>query len=559
MNICQYCNKDLSSKYYLQKHEKICIKERLADNFTCQYCDKVLSSKQSFQKHEKTCKNKDILKCQHCDKLLTSNSYLEKHEKTCKHNKETLTRQELEDKLKVTRQELEDKLKVTRQEFEEKLKVTEQHLEKQKLKEQYDKKELSLLNSEKIDIKIKYEKEINDLKKINNEYIQFNKETLKSVVKTNTELSKKTNINITGSRIITNTINTSIPLTVEVSKKILANVFKYHQNVIDNDDDDNLITSNAEMVNVMYMTNDLNKILAVTDTSRNILKYNIIDEKTNEIKTIKDPKGKCAVSYLIDNNIEELQNIAGSASVKRAFIVKVMNKDTTTNAPDFFPILNKYGKSIEYFTAISNKDASIIEDLGIQLVKKSLYKDHKEINDQKEEIKEDILLKCQNVIMKLKIYTEDNYQDILTGNAFQVNIWLRAALKELNVIKEWYVSDSLYGTLCERRSEDYIAIKDDEDGYVKLSNFEVMRMLKMIMFSKLPNYDNIGIDGYVEKYMKWLCKSYNTIYKNMDDELKENIIQQSIDQMKKNITMYNLDFDNDKEELFKNWIKIISG
>ena len=525
MNKCEYCNKQLSSKYYLQTHKKTC-KDRIEeDSFKCQYCDKILSSKYFLQTHEKTCKGS--FNCQYCDKNLGTNQTLQNHEKTCKNN--------ILKKQKKTRKELE----------QENEKITSE-LEKQKLKEQYDKKEL-------LESKIRYEKEINELKKINNEYIQFNNETLKTVVKTNTELSKKTNININGPRIITNTINNnSQPLTVEVAKKILDGVFKYHKENIDNDDFENLITSNVELVNALYMSDDLSKILKLTDPSRNTLKYNIMDEDTNEIKVIKDPKGKLVANYLVDNNIIEFKNMAGSTSVKREFVVNVMNKAPPHNAEHYFPVLDKYGKSIEYFNSMSNKTPSVIEDFGIQLAKKSFCKDHKEMNDQKAVENKDVLMKCQNVIMKLKIYTDVNYQDILVGNTFKVNIWLRAALKELKIMKEWYVSDSLNGTVRERRSEDYILIKDG-DVEVKLTNFDVMRMLQIIMKPKLPSGDGIG--EYIEKYIKWVHKSFNNLYKNIEEDIKDSIMDLSIEQMKKNIAMYNLDFE--KEDLV--WINIISG
>jgi hypothetical protein len=541
MNTCQYCNKCLSSKYYLQTHENTCKNRTEEVIFKCQYCEKILSSKCYLQSHENSCK--DDFSCQYCDKNLGTKQSLKNHEKMCHHNKE-------KQETKKTKKELVQE--------NETLKI---ELKEQKLKEQYDKKEMATMNSLKIEVKLRYEKEINELKKINNEYVQFNKETLKSVVKTNTELSKKPNININGQRINNTTINTSQPLTVEVAKKILDNVFKYHQEVIDNDAD-NLITSNAEMISALYMTDDLSNILKLTDSSRNTLKFNIIDEETNEIKSVKDPKGKLVVNYLIDNNIIELQNIAESTSVKKKFITTVMNKEPAQNAPNYFPVLNKYGRSIEYFNAISNKEPGMIDDLGIQIAKKSMskdQKDHKELNDQKEKSKEDVLLKCQNMIMKLKIYTADNYQDILVGNTFKVNIWLRAALKELGVVKEWYVSDSMYGTVKERRSEDYLLLKSDDESIVKLNSFDVMRMLKIVMITKLPNIENIGIGEYVEKYIKWIQKSYNNLYKNIDEETKELILEQTIEQMKKNIVMYNLDFENDKETLLKNWINIISG
>ena len=451
---CQYCDKLLGTKQTLQNHEKTCTSVK--EEFRCQYCEKILISNQTLQNHEKIC-NENI--CQYCNKILVTKQNLQKHENVCKKNEEKnttkKTKKEIEEKLK----EIEEKLKKTEQE-NEKLKEMEQLKEdKQKLKEQFDKKEIANLNNEKNDIKFRYEKEINELKKINNEYIQFNKETLKSVVKTNTELSKKPNININGGQRINNTtINTSQPLTVEVAKKILDNVCKYHQEVLDSDSD-NLITSNAEMIDALYMTDDLSKILKLTDSSRNTLKFNIIDEKTNEIKSVKDPKGKLVANYLIDNNIIEIQNIAESASVKKKFIITVMNKEPAQNAQNYFPVLNKYGKSIEYFNLISTKEPNTIDDLGIQIAKKSMSKDHKEMNDQKDAKDDDVLLKCQNSIMKLRIYTENNYQDILTGNTFAVNIWLRTALKEIKVLKEWYVSDI--------RVEDYILIKGDKEEDIR--------------------------------------------------------------------------------------------
>ena len=573
MNTCQYCKKLLSSKYYLQTHEKTCVNNK-NEEFKCQYCENLMSTNQTLKTHEKTCTEKEEFRCQYCEKLLLTKQTWEKHEEKCKElklncnycNKVLRTKQNLkkhektckqnkdtEETKKEIKEEIKEETKKTKKELKEKLKEIEEQnikitsdLEKQKLKEQFDKKEISNLNNEKNEVKFRYEKELNELKKINSEFLQMNKETLKSVIKTNTDLSKKpNNINISG-RITT--INNNNCLSVETSKKILSDFFAYYKEVIENDDVDNIITSNADMINALYLTNDLKKILTVTDPSRNVLKYNIIDEN-NEMKTIKDPRGKYAAKYLIDNNQYELKNIIGATSDKKKFVAIVMNKGDPQNASNFFPILDKYGQSLSYFMSISNKDTLVLEDLGLQLVKKSLYKDHKEINDQKEE-DTDVLLKCQNTIMKLKIYTENNYQDILTGNTFAVNIWLRAALKELKVLKEWYVSDI--------RVEDYILLKDDKESAegVRLHSFDVMRMLQMIM---KPNLEDTGLGKYVEKYIKWLCKSYNKIYKNIDEDTRELIIEQAVEQMKKNIILYNRDFETEKEEVLKNWMNVIRG
>jgi hypothetical protein len=547
MNICKYCNKHLSSKCYLQIHETTCKEDNIV--FKCQHCDKVLSSKCYLQKHEKNCESIKCLKCNFCDIILGTNQTLQKHEKTCikKEPKEEKIKKETKKNLK----------KETKKELEEKVKLLEYNNEKQKVKELLDSKiryEKELLDSkirsekELLDSKIKYEKEIAELKKINNEHIQFNKETLKTVVKTNTELSKKPNINITGAVVNNNTVNTSF-LSVDVSKKIGSDLFKYYKEVIDSDDNDHIITSNADMINAIYMNDDLNKILKLTDTSRNILKYSIIDDKTQEVKTVKDPKGKLVANYLIDANLEEFQNILQATTVKEKFVVKLMKKSPEPMASNFIPLIDKYGKSILYFNLITNKDPVLICDLGLQIAKKSYYKDHKEMNDQKAVENKDILLTVQNVIMKLKIYTENNFQEILVGNIFATNIWLRTALKELKVIKEWYVGD--------QRSDDFILLKNDIDTDVRLNNFDTMRMLQIVMRPKLPNSENIGIDGHIEKYMKWLYKSFNNLYKNMSEELKESIFEQSIDQMKKNIVMYNLDFDIHKEDISR--INIIRG
>lgn len=80
--ICQYCNKEYSSKSNLIKHQtttKKCLniqksmKVKISDNILCQYCERVFINKQAMIKHENICKTKkyeiqtlkaDLEKCQ---------------------------------------------------------------------------------------------------------------------------------------------------------------------------------------------------------------------------------------------------------------------------------------------------------------------------------------------------------------------------------------------------------------------------------------------------------------------------------------------------------------
>ena len=79
--ICRHCNKQLSSKYYLQTHEKICTQTKVPITDVCQYCSKTFT--QSLKNHEKICPERKF-ECKHCSKLLGSKQSLQNHEKKCK-------------------------------------------------------------------------------------------------------------------------------------------------------------------------------------------------------------------------------------------------------------------------------------------------------------------------------------------------------------------------------------------------------------------------------------------------------------------------------------------
>jgi len=88
---CQFCDKALSQKYYLDKHEKICKKNPNKDNqmLICRFCSKALANyKHNLIVHEISCKqnpNREeyLLSCQFCNKKFNK-FYLTAHKKTCK-------------------------------------------------------------------------------------------------------------------------------------------------------------------------------------------------------------------------------------------------------------------------------------------------------------------------------------------------------------------------------------------------------------------------------------------------------------------------------------------
>ena len=59
-NICDICNKILSTKASLNLHIKVgtCSKKIDIKKFTCEYCEKLLSSKQMLQYHIESCNKK---------------------------------------------------------------------------------------------------------------------------------------------------------------------------------------------------------------------------------------------------------------------------------------------------------------------------------------------------------------------------------------------------------------------------------------------------------------------------------------------------------------------
>uniref|UniRef100_A0A6C0E4J8 C2H2-type domain-containing protein n=1 Tax=viral metagenome TaxID=1070528 RepID=A0A6C0E4J8_9ZZZZ len=70
--ICEYCKNDYYDKSTLKKHQKtskFCIKIQIEKNesininkFICNFCNKELSTKQSLDRHIKVCKSKKIMK-----------------------------------------------------------------------------------------------------------------------------------------------------------------------------------------------------------------------------------------------------------------------------------------------------------------------------------------------------------------------------------------------------------------------------------------------------------------------------------------------------------------
>jgi len=56
---CSKCNKILSNKYYIKKHEKIC--KGVIDKFSCKYCNKKFKHEKCRFSHYKTCKKKKEL------------------------------------------------------------------------------------------------------------------------------------------------------------------------------------------------------------------------------------------------------------------------------------------------------------------------------------------------------------------------------------------------------------------------------------------------------------------------------------------------------------------
>ncbi len=59
MNKCSKCNKELSSKYYLEKHLLIC--KGVSNTLECHLCHKIFAHSSSKSKHLKTCKEKNKL------------------------------------------------------------------------------------------------------------------------------------------------------------------------------------------------------------------------------------------------------------------------------------------------------------------------------------------------------------------------------------------------------------------------------------------------------------------------------------------------------------------
>jgi len=87
--ICNFCNKNFKNIYVLNTHiksAKYCLVkqgkiEKPLDDFQCKKCNKKLSSKRNLEKHD--CKIKKEFKCDICDKNLCTKYYLKNHKEKC--------------------------------------------------------------------------------------------------------------------------------------------------------------------------------------------------------------------------------------------------------------------------------------------------------------------------------------------------------------------------------------------------------------------------------------------------------------------------------------------
>ena len=59
---CEYCNKILSSKQYLESHMKKCEIIEEEKIFQCEFCKKILSTKQKLEYHTNICDKENISK-----------------------------------------------------------------------------------------------------------------------------------------------------------------------------------------------------------------------------------------------------------------------------------------------------------------------------------------------------------------------------------------------------------------------------------------------------------------------------------------------------------------
>jgi hypothetical protein len=90
---CEHCEYTSNRKYYVTLHNNIKHNDSINDLYKCNKCDKKLSSKQYLIKHQETCKGIiNPSQCQKCNKVFSCTSSKCRHTKTCKaENKEDIT------------------------------------------------------------------------------------------------------------------------------------------------------------------------------------------------------------------------------------------------------------------------------------------------------------------------------------------------------------------------------------------------------------------------------------------------------------------------------------
>lgn len=90
MVLCTYCNKEYKTKYTLKAHQKrpSCLKNKSSTVepivYDCKICEKVLSNKQSLQRHNDVCKVKKEIIIKTYDELKSENIALKEEIKSLK-------------------------------------------------------------------------------------------------------------------------------------------------------------------------------------------------------------------------------------------------------------------------------------------------------------------------------------------------------------------------------------------------------------------------------------------------------------------------------------------
>ena len=353
---CEYCKNEFKTTSSLNNHKnksKYCLiiqgkiepkdkilstKQEKIEEFKCEYCNKILSSKQYLESHMKKCEiieEEKIFQCEFCKKILSTKQKLEYHTNIC--DKENISKElkTIKEQLKLKDKELKE-LKLKDKKLKEELELKDKELKKQLEKQEKLHNEQLIKQKE---LKIEFKKQ---LEKIHKEQLEKQEKIYKEQIEKQEEQNKillnKLEILATKAiqrpTIVSNTTNNNLNIATSMDFDNIEHI----TNLIDNYLTINhVIDGQKGIANFVKETmlideNGISKYVC-TDPSRNIFKYK---DTNGEIQ--KDVEAKKLTGSLIKGGIRKQTAIIGNKWV--------VNEDTDNNYLNKLEIMMDFQENI---------------------------------------------------------------------------------------------------------------------------------------------------------------------------------------------------------------------